>query len=55
MSGLGSWLQVLCWELLRAAGLGAAVAPCFAFDGADRVISDCHFPVQLSHFIPGLL
>ena len=23
--------------------------------GADRVISDCHFPVQLNHFIPRFL
>ena len=22
---------------------------------ANRVISDCHFPVQLNHFIPGFL
>ena len=24
-------------------------------DGVDRAISDCHFSVQLNHFIPGFL
>ena len=24
-------------------------------DGEDRAISDCHFSVQLNHFIPGFL
>jgi hypothetical protein len=34
---------------------GAPVPYGRALEGAARVISDCHFSVQIDHFIPGFL
>ena len=39
-----------CWDDCRTCPTGT-----LAESGATRVISDCHFAVQLNHFIPGLL
>jgi hypothetical protein len=38
-----------------AAAMLDAAAIEAAGEGAARVISDCHFAVHLSHFIPGFL
>jgi hypothetical protein len=44
----------LLWAWAAADGSTALMAAA-EHGGAARVISDCHFTVQLNHFIPGFL